>query len=130
VIIQKTLIFEPGVVDLDRAQIVELVNWIADSTSRFPKYDDAYVEAGASDPAPRMAKQLAERRASNIERILRSLLPFKTSVETRADGYREKRVALDGGNDYVTVQLNPDFKFLGMPTCNPVPIPSDKVPAR
>lgn len=118
IVIQTTMVFDAGTVALRRSQIIHLANWVADVRVRFSKLEEAYVEAGASDAAPWRAKQLAHQRAISTEQALRSFLSSGTRIETRADGYREMRVAKDGGNDYVTVQLNPDFKGSGVKDCS------------
>ena len=118
IIVQKTMAFDAGAVALQRSQIIHLAKWAADVRVQFSKLEDVYVEAGASDAAPWRAKQLARQRAVSTEQALRSFLPFGTRIEKRAVGYRETRVAMDGGNDYVTVQLNPDFKGSGVKDCN------------
>lgn len=117
VIVQTTLTFADGSSDLDRAQIIKLAEWIDHATSQFSKYKDAYVEAGASAKASVDAKQLAQRRADATARAFEALLPFHLPIETTSQGYLEKRVALDGGNDYATIQINPDFKALNVTDC-------------
>lgn len=121
IVVQTTLTFEDGSADLDRSQIIKLAEWIDHANSQFLKYKDAYVEAGASAKTLVDAKQLARRRADVAAGALKALLPFNVPVEKTSQGYREKRVALDGGSDYATIQLNPDFKALNPPDCNPAP---------
>ncbi|MET3917035.1 hypothetical protein ABID97_003817 [Variovorax sp. OAS795] len=126
IIVQTTLTFADGSADLDRSQIIKLAEWIDHANSQFSRYKDAYVEAGASAKTSVDARQLARKRADTTARALKALLPFDLPVETTSQGYREKRVALDGGSDYATIQINPDFKALNVPDCNPVPIPGVK----
>lgn len=117
VIVQTTLTFADGSSELDRTQIIKLAEWIDHATSQFSKYKDAYVEAGASEKTSVAAKQLEKRRADATARAFEALLPFDLPVETASQGYREKRVALDGGSDYATIQINPDFKALNVTDC-------------
>ncbi|MDZ4355482.1 MAG: hypothetical protein U1B84_03540 [Variovorax sp.] len=126
IIVQTTLTFEDGSADLDRTQIIKLAEWIGHANSQFAKYKDAYVETGASARTSSEASRLARRRADATVRALKVLLPFDLPVEVTSRGYREKRVALDGGSDYATIQINPDFKTLNVPDCNPVPKPDLK----
>lgn len=118
IIVQTTMALSEGAIALQRSQIIHLAKWMADVRVQFSKLEDVYVEAGASDAAPWRAKQLARQRAVSTEQALRSFLPFGTRIEKREVGYRETRVAMDGGNDYVMVQLNPDFKGSGVKDCN------------
>ncbi|MEJ8820612.1 hypothetical protein WKW80_01015 [Variovorax humicola] len=114
--------FPDGSADLERAQILKLREWLDHANAQFGKYKGVYVETGASAKTASEAKELAQRRAGNTVRALHMLLPYSVPIETSSHGYREKRVALDGGNDYATIQINPDFKAIVVPDCNPIPI--------
>jgi hypothetical protein len=126
IIVQTTLTFADGSADLDRSQIIKLAEWIDNANSQFSSYKDAYVEAGASAKTSIDARQLARKRADTTARAFKTLLPFDLPVETASQGYREKRVALDGGSDYATIQMNPDFKAPNVPDCNLVQTPGFK----
>lgn len=127
VIVQTTLTFADGSSDLDRTQIIRLAEWIDHAISQFSKYRNAYVEAGAWAKTTVEAKQLAIRRADATARAFEAMLPFDLPVETTSQGYREKRVALDGGSDYATIQINPDFEALNVTDCIP-PAPVHRSP--
>ncbi len=131
-IVQTSLTFDAGSTDLDTPQIVELAAWIRDATSRYPAFEYASIEAGASLTTPDEplsgAAERAKRRAESTARALKALWSADIQVRTVSHPYRQK-IELGSSNDFAVIQLYPDQKASPLPDCNPVPLP-DFQPSR
>ena len=125
-IVQTSLAFDPDSSDLNRDQIVKLAEWIGSTTSKYPGFESASVEAGASSRTPdeplHDAEKRARQRAQSTARALKALFPADLQVRTVSHPYREQ-MAFGSSNDFAVVQLYPDQKAFPLPDCNPVPIP-------
>lgn len=126
-IVQTPLVFSDGSAELDRVQIVKLVEWIDRSRSMFAKYIAASVEAGASIEATGRSlaatRELGRQRAENTARALRMLLPAELPISLASDAYEKRKQLGVSSNDFASVQLYADVAALNLPDCNPTPIP-------
>lgn len=126
-IVQTQLSFADGSADLDRVQLVKIVEWIDRSGLMYAKFTGASVEAGASIAATGLslaeAQELARRRAENTALALRILLPGELPIRRSSRAYLQKKQLGVSSNDFASVQLYPDIAALNLPDCNPIPIP-------
>jgi hypothetical protein len=116
IIIQITLEFPENSSELDRAQIIRLVNWLTEVKSWY-RYEDADVEGSASTETPDN-KNLARQRAEVTSRALQTFyegLPVHLHSYSYPPSIQSKPHA-------AVIQLSP----LNPPKCGSVPIPGFK----
>lgn len=116
IIIQITLDLSENSVELDRAQIICLANWL-DKVQRWYEYSDAVVEGSASTEAPG-GNNIALRRMETMVSALKSLYPG-LPIYSSSRAYPPSK---HSRQDYAVIQLIP----LNPPKCGAVPIPGFK----
>lgn len=116
IIIQITLDFPEHSVELDRAQIIRLANWL-DKVQSWYEYSDALVEGSASTETPD-GNNIALRRMDATVNALKSLYPG-LPIHSSGRAYPPLK---HSRQDYAVIQLIP----LNPPKCGAVPIPGFK----
>jgi hypothetical protein len=114
------LVFDEGSATLGRDQVVLLAARLDHLRRGYPHLDEAEIEGAARETAPN-AKQLAQARAAEAARVVRTLFDG-VKLHVSSNVYPPEWAIHEG--NYAGLDAMPPMKDL--PDCAPVPIPNFK----